>query len=116
MTISWTTNTGLPRSGEVVFTACGDVTDKVNIYQDGPVACTLEVARGTLTRSESAGNYTTDILSNTTWDAVSYPDWVSLDKTSGAGNGQVTISWTTNTGLPRSGEVYLPPAAMLPIN
>ena len=105
VTISWEENSGAPRSGEVVFTACGDVTDKVVINQDGPVACELDVVRGTITRSESAGNYTTDILSNTTWDAVNYPDWVSLDRDSGEGNGQVTISWDANSGLPRSGEV-----------
>ena len=105
ITIYWESNSGLPRSGEVVFSACGNVPDVVYINQDGPVACELNVARGTLTRSEWAGNYTTDVICNSTWETVSYPDWVSLSKESGEGNSQVTIYWEANSGLPRSGEV-----------
>ena len=35
-TLYWEANSGLPRSGEVVFSSCGNVQDIVYINQDGP--------------------------------------------------------------------------------
>lgn len=54
------------------------------------------------------GNVFSNITSNTTWTATKgTEEWLSIDKTSGNGNGVITFTVATNTGAERSAKVKI---------
>lgn len=70
------------------FVACGSDDsdpDKVSVSQ--PM----------VTLSETGGNMSISILSNTKWTVSGVPSWLMVSPTSGSGNGTISISATTNT-------------------
>jgi hypothetical protein len=102
VTVSVTQNTGIARTGTVVFTS-GGVTQTVTVTQAG---ATLVVTPTTWTPTFSAMTLTIPVTANSTWIAVSsQPTWLTLSTASGTGNGNVTVSVTQNTGIARTGTV-----------
>jgi len=48
-----------------------------------------------------------NITSNVSWNVSTYPLWVTLSKTSGTGNSQITVTVNANTGAQRTGTITL---------
>lgn len=47
----------------------------------------------------NSGSYTLNITSNTDWDIINIPSWVSLSQSSGNGNDTITVSYNANTAV-----------------
>jgi hypothetical protein len=58
---------------------------------------TLSVYPGNQNVSSNAGNTSFSITSNTNWTIADDAGWLSVNPTSGSGNGTITANYTTNT-------------------
>lgn len=103
MTIEVTPNTAVSqRTGYVAIKTNGVERIQITVIQRGIyIEADDMITFGSLPESKVMS-----INSNTTWALVSKPDWVSLSKESGEGDGQITVSVTDNPNTStRTGEI-----------
>ena len=92
------------RSGEVTFEA-GGVPYTVSVTQAGATP-TFSITPTSTSFSSTGGNKTLTITSNQSWTVSSDVTWLSLSKTSGTGDGTLTVTAESNSSAGnRSGEV-----------
>lgn len=97
----------LMRGGSITFT-CGSASDIVSWTQEAASVTTLSISPTSLTFSSlgtaHANNVT--VTCSGSWTASTTTSWINLSKTSGTGNGSLTVSADRNTGTTsRSGTV-----------
>jgi hypothetical protein len=97
--ISTLQNTGNTRHGTIYVTANGAPSRKINVTQARQE--TLSLSATTWIPTSAASNATVHVTSNTSW-AVSVissePNWLTVNRTSGNGNGTFVINATRNPG------------------
>ena len=95
------------REGVIVF--CNDNNEcvPVTVKQTGANA-TLSASPAELAFSATAGSKVFSITSNTLWTATSSASWAKLNKTSGSGNAQVTVTVEVNNmGIARTATITI---------
>ena len=95
------TSTSNDRSGTITFT-CGTATATLSVSQNKKSA--LEVTPSIWNTSSSAAAKTIEVTANGSWNASSNQSWLTVNKTSGTGNGSVTLSVTANSSTTSSRE------------
>ncbi|GAB1453449.1 hypothetical protein MASR2M47_35050 [Draconibacterium sp.] len=99
-------NTGNSRTGTV---SINNATDGINdittltIVQDG--ACSLFLSSNMLDFTNTAGNKSVNVTSNSSWTVSDDATWISVSPPSSSNNGTLTVSVTANTGAERTGTV-----------
>ncbi|MCF8297575.1 MAG: T9SS type A sorting domain-containing protein, partial [Saprospiraceae bacterium] len=97
LTATFTANTTVnPRTATLTFTGSGVSNQTVTVTQAG-ITANLSISPPSQNVASSAGNTSFNILSNTSWSAVTNATWLSLNPTSGNGNGMLTATFTANT-------------------
>ena len=105
VSIEVTPNTAVaPRSGYVTIRTGGDERFQIAISQ-----------RGLYIESDESLSFTSieeskklSIQSNTSWTVTSKPNWLTLSKETGEGNGEITVTTSENPNTTsRSGEIVL---------
>lgn len=97
-------NTGSTRSGSIVVTA-GSKTVEIPVTQPAQNQSSLSLSTTAFNPDAGGGSQTVVVTSNTTWRATG-PDWITVNPSTGNGNGSVTVSVPANTsGSARTGLV-----------
>lgn len=77
----------------LIWSACSDDDDKTE-----PVLPSLGLSEGSASFESEAGKYAVGVFSTGDWSASKEGDWITLDKSSGTGNGVIVLSFAANTG------------------
>lgn len=97
----------LMRIGSITFT-CGSASDTVNWSQEAAATTTLSISPTSLTLSALGATIANNVTvtCSGSWTASTTTSWINLSKTSGIGDGSLTVSADKNTGTTsRSGTV-----------
>ena len=105
--ISLSANTGATRLGKVLCVAPNGDYDSMIVVQAGQAAPLLSVSPRNVTLNAPANsNATVTVTSNGFWTTTPSTAWLTLNATSGNGNGTTVIEAnSTNAGAPRTGIV-----------
>lgn len=100
-------STGKSRTAKVTVT-CGSKSNICTVTQEAAtVDETLSVSTSTMQFVVAGEARTFSISSNSSWN-VTAPEWCQLSKSSGQGNGDITVTVKeNNTGAARSGEIFV---------
>ena len=94
ITVNYNANTSGVRTCTITVT-CGSSTETVTVTQDGQTP-SLTVSTNSVTICENSGcNGSFNITSNVSWTVTDNQTWLSVNPTSGSGNGGVTVTATT---------------------
>ena len=106
LTIEASANTSTEeRTGQVVLSVGELNTYIINIRQRGLF---LEVTPTELVFVAAGEQKTLEVLSNTSWDVLSKPDWLTLSAESGEGNATLTLTAADNPNMTsRTGSLVL---------
>lgn len=67
----------------------------------------LTISPTTSTVTSSAGSLIVNVTSNTSWVVTESLSWASVNVSSGSNNGNVTVSYVSNSGSQRSGNITI---------
>lgn len=103
---TFATNTSAnPRTATITITGGGVANQIVTLTQAG-TAPYLMVSPSNQNVSDTAGTWPFIVSSNISWSATDNASWVTLNPTSGTGNGLITASYTSNTSVnPRTATI-----------
>ena len=106
MTVSVPKNASVnTRTGFVYLTIDGKNKVEIPVVQTG---ITCNVSTNDLHFDSFAGSKTWNVTSNDSWRITSYPEWLTLDCTSGTGNATIKASVKeNNTTTPLNGKIIL---------
>jgi hypothetical protein len=95
-----------PETREATITIkAGALTETVTIKQPGIVPV-IEISENSISAGAPANSYPLAVTSNIEWTADPDAEWITLDPTSGTGDGTITINVEANTSQsPRTGRV-----------
>ncbi|MDR1152274.1 MAG: S8 family serine peptidase, partial [Bifidobacteriaceae bacterium] len=107
LTVTATANTATTaRLGTITLSASGAPSEAVHVAQSGAEPTVITVAPTTWRAPATAASTTATVsLNHGAWTVDSKPDWATVSPTSGAGDTDVTVSVTANTGASREGSV-----------
>lgn len=92
------------RTGFVLFKTGDYERFQIEIEQEGLYIETVDE----LTFRSMGGSQDIEVRSNTDWEVISSPDWISFSKTSGSGNSAITVTASENQNMDaRSGVIEL---------
>tara|TARA_R110000822_G_C15025687_1_gene463671 strand:- start:53 stop:523 length:471 start_codon:yes stop_codon:yes gene_type:complete len=78
------------------------------------VANTLTISPTSVSRSSAAFNITITVTSNTSWTVSDNALWTTFSPSTGSGNGSISVSGTTNTGIARFSTITVTTSAGSP--
>ena len=81
------------RTGYIILTIGGIDRIQIPVIQKGYY---IEIESNDIVCESSGGTYELSIISNTDWDVVNIPEWISLDQTSGNGTKTINLSIKDN--------------------
>lgn len=104
--IEVTPNTSVSqRTGRVLIRTGNSERIQISVIQKGIY---IETEQSSISFGSKVESKTLGIKSNTSWTVTSKPNWISLSKESGEGNGNVTLTSTDNPNTSsRSGEIII---------
>jgi hypothetical protein len=97
---NYTGNTGVARSGTLIFTG-GGMTKNVTVNQAGANA--LSVSPTIQSAPNTTGDFSITVTANVNWTLNSNAAWLTTNTNSGSNNGNVTAKYTANSGAARTG-------------
>lgn len=97
--------TSAARTATVTITS-GTIIKMVNITQSA-TSDSLSVSNDTLYYVVASGSKNITITSNRSWTVSSTASWITVDATSGTGNGTLAIGVTANTGADRVADITI---------
>lgn len=93
------------RNGSVYFMVASSNCIDIPVHQDGII---LNLSVSSLSFDSYAGSQDFYVNSNTSWKIVSQPEWLSLGRTSGNGNGSIDASVVeNNTTISKTGKIII---------
>jgi len=102
VTVTVSANTTGKFRYDTVWFSCGGSREGLTLDQDATISPAVSVSPTGWSAPPEGGSKVITVTSNTAW-TVEVPSWLSVDKSSGTGNGSVTLTAAANaTGRSRS--------------
>lgn len=99
ITVNYEENTTTKlRLASITFTS-GDFKEKLLIPQSSKPQSTISLPISSKSTNPKADKFEIEVVSNTNWEIIDKPAWVSVSKEAGIGDMTITVSYEANTSM-----------------
>ncbi len=105
VTIYFEQNKNTSSRTETLIFNCGDITKTVDVTQQG-TDVSLSISSTYQNLTSSSGNFSVDVICNSSWSLAESSDWFHVSPNDGTGNTPITVYYSENkNSTPRTNDI-----------